>query len=773
MKKLLSFAVAMMLALLATTPIHATPSAPSSPDPAYNSMNIWIEDAVFDLETEDTATVYVSVSDNTFGFEYMKFYLVYPACLTLESAAGVDITKDDDFTSGIENTSVTGSFRRAMKDEGLSADEVLGANEDGTYKNKWTSVFIDCARKELDGETGKSVNVDCFENGRIAAFEFKYDESLNDSEDDILPLTLIAASDFLFHCDRDGYEFDGKNYTAVSHGGIIELLGRLPDSSPYSSATIELSGALVTEGSDSAKFDVSVYKNPGIVSATTYVIYDEAVKFGAFDAGDVFTSTSFRNPPSEYAGSRNRTLQSLAASDAALSAELEARGIDPEGKLAAVIKIENDKTDEDFLPVDETDNGRLYSITLDASALSGGEYEIALVCTNAVNKNGKDIEFDTVNGTLTVTNCAHETTTTANEVSPTCTRRGSYDVVCAACGKAIETVVVSALGHNYVSSIPVSPTCTENGYVMNTCSRCGDSYRTEIPSSGHRFSAKMTVLPTCEEAGYTLYECSRCCETEKRDETPAIGHYYVRSVFSATCTEGGYTLCKCSKCGDSFVADETSALGHDYKETVIEPTCEEGGFTRYKCSRCGEGHIGNETSALGHNYQKTIVEAACGTGGYDLFRCSRCADEYRENETPALGHAYVETTVDATCTEGGYIAHTCSRCGDMFKTDETEPVGHDTSENYKFTVQPTKTTDGLRVKICPICNDVIESYEVRYYSGDIDGNGKINSKDISACKKYIVSELGDDEVCIVSGDINNDGKVNTKDLSLLKRIVAQ
>ncbi|MBQ7670710.1 MAG: dockerin type I repeat-containing protein [Clostridia bacterium] len=773
MKKILSFAVAIVLALSAVTAIHAAPSAPAAPDPAYNSLNIWIEDTALDLGSEDTVTVYVSVSDNTYGFEYMKFYLVYPACLTLRSADSAGFASGDDFTSGIENMSVTGPFKRAMSDEGLSADEVLGVSEDGTYKNKWTSVFIDCAREEYDDDAGENVSADCFENGRIAAFEFKYDESLNDSEDDVLPMTLIASSDYLLHCDNDGYELGGKNYFAVSHGGAIELLGRLPDTSPYNSATIELSGAVVSEGADSAKLDVSVYKNPGFTAVTAYVIYDEEVKFGSFDAGDVFTSTSFRNPPTVYAGSRDRTLQSLASTDAALKAELEARGTDAEGKLAAVIKIENDEVDGDYLPVDETDNGKLFSITLDPSALAGGEYEVTLICTGAVNKSGETVAFDTVSGTLTVTNCSHETTTTANEISPTCVRRGSYDVVCTACGKMIENVIVSALGHDYGESLTVSPSCTEDGYVTYKCSRCGDEKRTVTPATGHSFSAAETVLPTCEKPGYTLYECANCDATEMRDETPAIGHYYVRSVFSATCTEGGYTLCKCSNCGDSFVMDETEALGHDYTKTVIEPTCKSGGFTKYRCSRCGDGYIENEIPAIGHDYKESVVEATCERGSYSLFKCSRCGDEYTENETEPLGHDYVENKIDATCTEGGYTAHTCTRCGDTFKTDETDPAGHDTSANYKFTVQPTKTTDGLRTKACPICGEVLESLTVKYYCGDVDGNGKINSRDISTFKKYISNSLGDDEVCIVCSDINEDGKLNTKDLSALKRIVAQ
>ena len=56
----------------------------------------------------------------------------------------------------------------------------------------------------------------------------------------------------------------------------------------------------------------------------------------------------------------------------------------------------------------------------------------------------------------------------------TCTATGTQTRKCS-CG-ASETKTVSALGHNYVTSV-VKPTYTAKGYTLHKCSRCGNSYK--------------------------------------------------------------------------------------------------------------------------------------------------------------------------------------------------------------------------------------------------------------------------------------------------------
>jgi len=56
----------------------------------------------------------------------------------------------------------------------------------------------------------------------------------------------------------------------------------------------------------------------------------------------------------------------------------------------------------------------------------------------------------------------------------TCTATGTQTRKCS-CG-ATETKTVSALGHNYVTSV-IKPTYTAKGYTLHKCSRCGNSYK--------------------------------------------------------------------------------------------------------------------------------------------------------------------------------------------------------------------------------------------------------------------------------------------------------
>ena len=121
-----------------------------------------------------------------------------------------------------------------------------------------------------------------------------------------------------------------------------------------------------------------------------------------------------------------------------------------------------------------------------------------------------------------------------NEVPPTCTQPGSYDLVvyCTACGAELErqTVPVQATGHNY-QGVVTQPTCTEGGYTTYTCANCQDSYTgNETNALGHLGGDPVVenrVEPTEEtEGGYdTVVYCVRCRTELSRTHTvlPAVG----------------------------------------------------------------------------------------------------------------------------------------------------------------------------------------------------------------------------------------------------------
>ena len=71
-------------------------------------------------------------------------------------------------------------------------------------------------------------------------------------------------------------------------------------------------------------------------------------------------------------------------------------------------------------------------------------------------------------------------------------------------------------------------------------------------------------------------------------------------------------------------------------------------------------------------------------------------------------------------------------------------------------------------------NFVIDSGEISIVTripGDVNGDGKVNTKDFLTIMKYLA---GDTSVSVVQGsiDVNNDGKENTKDFLTLMKYLA-
>lgn len=56
--------------------------------------------------------------------------------------------------------------------------------------------------------------------------------------------------------------------------------------------------------------------------------------------------------------------------------------------------------------------------------------------------------------------------------------------------------------------------------------------------------------------------------------------------------------------------------------------------------------------------------------------------------------------------------------------------------------------------------------------GDVNGDGKVNSKDVSLFKRVLAFQESETEIVRANADTNGDGKLNSKDLSQLKRLLA-
>ncbi|MBR0302264.1 MAG: dockerin type I repeat-containing protein, partial [Clostridia bacterium] len=63
--------------------------------------------------------------------------------------------------------------------------------------------------------------------------------------------------------------------------------------------------------------------------------------------------------------------------------------------------------------------------------------------------------------------------------------------------------------------------------------------------------------------------------------------------------------------------------------------------------------------------------------------------------------------------------------------------------------------------------------QIEYTPGDVNGDGKFTSKDISILKRVIAGTAAEGTYNELNADVNGDGKFTSKDISALKKIIAQ
>lgn len=344
-------------------------------------------------------------------------------------------------------------------------------------------------------------------------------------------------------------------------------------------------------------------------------------------------------------------------------------------------------------------------------------------------------------------------------VPPTCTTDGNVEYwECSLCQKdfsddkgtaEITDIVKSALGHSLIKTDEKAPTCTDDGNrAYWTCTECRNIFSDDaglnpttladvtVPATNHNWSidwssdgtghwhdctnANCPITENNQKDGYAVHTpgndatetTPQTCDVCGYELAPALGHIHANHLtFIAevpeTCTADGVKEHYECECGKLFADDQAAtevtleslkiAAHHTYG-TDWESDNDDDHY--HVCSVCSD-----KADVTPHSYDNGVITtpATETTEGVKTYTCSVC--HHTKTETvPKLSHTH-SLSVDYSKDETGHW-HTCSGC-----TEKVDFEAH-TEDSGTVTVQPTETTEGIRVYSCTVCGYVIRTETV-------------------------------------------------------------
>ena len=346
-----------------------------------------------------------------------------------------------------------------------------------------------------------------------------------------------------------------------------------------------------------------------------------------------------------------------------------------------------------------------------------------------------------------------------NAVPHTCTTDGNVEYwECSLCQKdfsddkgtaEITDIVKSALGHSLIKTDEKAPTCTDDGNrAYWTCTECRNIFSDDaglnpttladvtVSATGHTWSndwssdgtghwhdcvnANCPITENNQKVGYAAHTpgdeatetTPQTCDVCGYELAPALGHIHTNHLtFIAevpeTCTADGVKAHYECECGKLFADDQAAtevtleslkiAAHHTYG-TDWESDNDDDHY--HVCSVCSD-----KADVTPHSYDNGVITtpATETTEGVKTYTCSVC--HHTKTETvPKLSHTH-SLSVDYSKDETGHW-HTCSGC-----TEKVDFEAH-TEDSGTVTVQPTETTEGIRVYSCTVCGYVIRTETV-------------------------------------------------------------
>ncbi|MBQ7714937.1 MAG: hypothetical protein IJT70_03600 [Clostridia bacterium] len=515
---------------------------------------------------------------------------------------------------------------------------------------------------------------------------------------------------------------------------------------------------------------VSIANNPGLWALGFYFYYDPA--FTAISAvnGNVF-------PNNGNIGAVNV----VSANDPLVSAAFAECGVPAGSTRSVCFYAESDN----FSNI--TSNGTIATVTFKYSNDLDDTYEFGFVFDDdsIIDSDAENVEILFIDENAAIEPiivCDHTPGAWTTASAATCTEEGLRTRTCTKCGKIVARETIAALGHSAGDwVITVQPGYSE-GERVKYCTRCNAVVETEVlrPTMSINIIAGDVVTSSGSTASVDL-----TLENNPGIWGMRVFLYYSSDISVTSVTNGVVFPTSDVEIGDLNIDPYTnytvSSIFSDMGITAqgIRTTCiyfEASGLTNVT----GNGKLATYTFNIPEGLTgEYVIGVLCDDAiNEDLVDLS--VNTYDATITLAeclhTNSSWVQT-VAPTCTAAGTRSLVCSDCGAVLDTQTIPANGHTFSDEWTIDVEPTATTPGIKSHHCIYCDAVTDETEIEPLTpvlpGDVNGDGKFNSKDIALMKRVIAGTAAEGSYNAANADLNGDGKYTNKDLSALKKIVAQ
>ena len=292
-------------------------------------------------------------------------------------------------------------------------------------------------------------------------------------------------------------------------------------------------------------------------------------------------------------------------------------------------------------------------------------------------------------------------------VLPDCTTNGNAEYwECSECGNifsddaglnqtTLADVTVYATGHTWLNTWSFDGTGHWHDCTNANCPITENNQKVDYAVHTPGAEATETTPQTCDVCGYEL--------------VPALGHIHANHLtlvaeIPAACTTDGVKAHYECDCGKLFSdADGTTEVTAEELKITAHHTSGENWVSDnddnhyHICSVCND-----KTDVTAHSYDNGVMTtpATETAEGVKTYTCSVCYHTKTE-AVPKLSHTH-SLSEDYSKDETGHW-HACSGC------TEKVDFGAHTEDSGTVTVQPTETTEGVKIYSCSVCGYVLRT----------------------------------------------------------------